>query len=52
KDHFELACSLTVERGLDLKLVHKDNDAQFYIEQGVLEGVACRWVRDIQDYLD
>ncbi|KAK2737135.1 hypothetical protein CKAH01_18867 [Colletotrichum kahawae] len=52
KQHFELAYSLTIARGLDLELVREDNDAQFYIEQGVLEGVACRWVRDIQVYID
>ncbi|KAE9571015.1 hypothetical protein CGMCC3_g12947 [Colletotrichum fructicola] len=52
KQHFELAYSLTIARGLDLELVHEDNDAQFYIEQGVLEGVARRWVRDIQVYID
>ncbi|KDN62217.1 hypothetical protein CSUB01_12298 [Colletotrichum sublineola] len=42
KDHFELACNLTVERGLDLELIYEDNNAQFYIKQGVLEGVARR----------
>ncbi|KAJ5005564.1 hypothetical protein K4K57_011679 [Colletotrichum sp. SAR 10_99] len=52
KQHFELAYNITIEMGLDLELIHDDNDAQFFIEQGVLEGVARRWVRDIQAYLD
>ncbi|KXH56230.1 hypothetical protein CNYM01_13770 [Colletotrichum nymphaeae SA-01] len=52
KRYFELAYNLTLERGLDLELVHEDNDAQFFIEQGVLEGVARRWVRDIEVYLE
>ncbi|KAF4772716.1 hypothetical protein HER10_EVM0004022 [Colletotrichum scovillei] len=52
KRYFQLAYNLTIERGLDLELVHEDNDAQFFIEQGVLEGVARRWVRDIEVYLD
>ncbi|KAK0367742.1 hypothetical protein CLIM01_14901 [Colletotrichum limetticola] len=42
KRYFELTYNLTIERGLDLELVHEDNDAQFFIKQGVLEGVARR----------
>lgn len=52
KRHYELARDLTLERGLDLELVHEDNDAQFFIERGVLEGVARRFVRDIEAFLD
>jgi len=29
-----------------------DKDAQFYIELGVLEGVAWRWVRDAKAFRD
>lgn len=47
-----LACSLTLERGFDLDLVHEDNDARYFIDQGVLEGVARRWVKDVQEFLD
>ncbi|KAF4921419.1 hypothetical protein CGCF245_v015591 [Colletotrichum fructicola] len=47
KRYFELAYNLTIERGLDLELVHEDNDAQFFIQQGVLEGVARRVLRFI-----
>jgi hypothetical protein len=39
-------------RGDDLELVYEDKDAQFYIELGVLEGVARRWVRDVKAFLD
>lgn len=52
KRHYELARDLTLERALDLELVHEDNDAQFFIERGVLEGVARRFVRDIEAFLD
>lgn len=52
KRHYELARDLTLERGLDLELVHEDNNAQFFIERGVLEGVARRFVRDIEAFLD
>ena len=52
KQQYELARDLTLERGLDLELIHEDNDAQFYIERGVLEGVARRFVRDVKAFLD
>lgn len=39
KEQYKLARDLMLERGLDLELVHEDNDVQFYIERGVLEGV-------------
>ncbi|KAH6980581.1 hypothetical protein EDB80DRAFT_738039 [Ilyonectria destructans] len=52
KSHYELARDLSLERGLDLELIHEDNDAQFYIDHGVLEGVARRWVRDIEAFVD
>jgi hypothetical protein len=52
KQHYELARDLTLERGFDLDLIYEDNDAQFYIERGVLEGIARRFVRDVKDFLD
>lgn len=52
KQQYEVACDLTMDRGFDLELLHEDNDAEFYIEQGVLEGVARRWVRDVKAFLD
>lgn len=52
KQQYELARDLTLDRGFDLELVHEDNDAQFYIERGVLEGVARRFVRDVKAFLD
>lgn len=50
KQHYELAHDLTLERGFDLELVRQDGDAQYYIERGVLEGVARRWVQDIETF--
>jgi len=52
RQHYELARDLTLGRGDDLELVYEDKDAQFYIELGVLEGVARRWVRDVEAFLD
>jgi hypothetical protein len=51
KQHYKLAYDLTLGRGDDLQLVYKDNNAQFNIELGVLEGVARRWVRDVEAFL-
>jgi hypothetical protein len=43
---------MTLERGDDLELVYEDKNSQFYIELGVLDGVARRWVRDVKAFLD
>ena len=52
KQQYRLALDLTLDRGFDLELIHEDNDAQFYIDRGVLEGVARRFVRDVESFLD
>jgi len=52
KQNYELARDLTLERGFDLDLIYEDNDAQYYIDQGIIEGVARRWVKDVSDFLD
>jgi hypothetical protein len=52
RQHYEVARDLTLGRGDDLELVYEDKNAQFYIELGVLEGVARRWVRDVEAFLD
>jgi len=39
-------------RGDDPELVYEDKDAQSFIELGVLEGIARRWVRDVKTFLD
>ncbi|KAJ6436642.1 reverse transcriptase domain protein [Purpureocillium lavendulum] len=52
KRAYELARDLTLARSLDLELVDEDNDAQFYIDKGVSEGVARRFVRDVHVFLE
>lgn len=52
KQQYRLALDLTLDRGFDLKLIHKDNDAQFYIDQGVLKGVAKRFIRNVTSFLN
>ena len=37
EQQYELARILTLERDLDLELIHKNNDAQFYVERRVLK---------------
>ncbi len=31
---------------------YEDSDPQFYIERGVMEGVAQQWVRDVENFLE
>ncbi|KAK4068650.1 hypothetical protein Purlil1_13760 [Purpureocillium lilacinum] len=52
KKAYELARDLTLARSLDLELVDEDNDAQFYVDKGVSEGVARRFVRDVHIFLE
>jgi hypothetical protein len=41
-----------LDRGDDLELVYEDKNSQLYIELGVLDGVARRWVRDVKTFLE
>ncbi len=52
RQHYELARNLTLDRGDDLELVYEDKNSQLYIELGVLDGVARRWVRDVKTFLE
>ncbi|KAK4071523.1 hypothetical protein Purlil1_13414 [Purpureocillium lilacinum] len=52
KKAYELARDLTLARSLDLEPVDEDNDGQFYIDKGVSEGVARRFVRDVHVFLE
>lgn len=51
KQQYELARELTLERGFDLELISEEGDPQYYLERGVLEGVARRFVRDVKAFL-
>jgi hypothetical protein len=44
---YRKACDLTLGDGLDLEQVYRDQDAGFYIENGVKRGIARRFVSDI-----
>jgi hypothetical protein len=47
KMEYRKACDLTLGDGLDLEQVYRDQDAGFYIENGVKRGIARRFVSDI-----
>jgi hypothetical protein len=48
KLEYQKACAITLDEGLDLELVHEDQNADLYIRKGVKPGVARRFVRDIE----
>ena len=50
KTEYQKACDLTLDDGLDLEQVYKDQDAQFYVDKGVKRGIARRFVRDIETW--
>jgi hypothetical protein len=50
KIEYRKACDLTLADGLDLEQVYKDQDAGFYIENGVKRGIARRFVSDIETW--
>ncbi|KAJ9133189.1 hypothetical protein NKR23_g10952 [Pleurostoma richardsiae] len=50
KMEYQKACAITLAKGLDLELVHEDQDADLYIKNGVKRGVARRFVRDIETW--
>lgn len=52
KQQYQLARDLTLDKGLDLELLYSDQDAQFYIDHRIMEGVARRWVRDVKLFFD
>lgn len=52
KRQYELARNLTLEVYFDLELLHEDNNPQHFIRQGVTEGIARRWVRDVRTFLN
>jgi hypothetical protein len=51
KAQFRQACDVTLASGLDLKQIHEDHDAGFFIEKGVAVGIARRFVSDISRWV-
>jgi hypothetical protein len=47
KAEFQKACDLIIEDGLDLELVHQDQNPDFLVKRGIKRGIAQRVVGDI-----
>lgn len=48
KDNIKKACDIALANSLDLKQIHKDQELNFFINQGMIVGVACCFVEEIQ----
>jgi hypothetical protein len=47
KAQFRQACDIALANGLDLQLIHEDQDPSFFINQGIMVGIARQFVRDV-----
>ncbi|KAK1973899.1 hypothetical protein LZ30DRAFT_787423 [Colletotrichum cereale] len=47
KLEFWKAYNVALDHGLDLEQVHEDQQPDFFVEQGVIVGIARRFIRDI-----
>ncbi|GKZ33294.1 hypothetical protein AbraIFM66950_003136 [Aspergillus brasiliensis] len=52
KDNVEKACDIALTNGFDLRQINKDRDAKLFEKNGVVVGVARRFVDDIQEWLN
>nr|KMM69072.1 hypothetical protein CPAG_05395 [Coccidioides posadasii RMSCC 3488] len=51
KNNIDKARDVALVNGLDLEQIYKDQDPDFFIQQGVKVGVARRFVRDISTWI-
>jgi hypothetical protein len=47
KAQFRQACDIALANGFDLQLIYKDQDPSFFIDQGIMVGIARQFVRDV-----
>ncbi|GCB25807.1 hypothetical protein AAWM_08692 [Aspergillus awamori] len=52
KDNVEKACDIALTNGFDLRQINKNRDAKLFEKNGVVVGVARRFVDDIQEWLN
>ena len=52
QSEYQKVCEITLEEGLDLELVHEQQDYMFFVDKGAKRGVAQRFVRDIEEWVD
>lgn len=50
KEDFRKACDIATTHALDLELLHEDGDATTFTAEGVRNGTAKRFIRDIVDW--
>ena len=48
KNEIRKLCSIALDHGLDLQQLYDDQDPGFFVKEGVKVGIAQRFIRDIQ----
>jgi hypothetical protein len=51
KAQFRQTCNVALANGLDLRMIHKDQDPSFFIDKGIMVGIARQFVRDIGEWV-
>ncbi|KAJ5851750.1 uncharacterized protein N7529_011135 [Penicillium soppii] len=51
KAQFRQACKVALANSLDLRLIHEDQDPSFFIDKGIVVGIARQFVRDIGQWV-
>lgn len=51
KAQFRQACNVALAGGLDLRLIHEDQDPSFFIDKGIVVGIARQFVRVIGQWV-
>ncbi|KAK9612677.1 hypothetical protein V6Z94_010212 [Aspergillus fumigatus] len=52
KEQMDIARNVALENCLDLRQIHKDQDSEFFVNQGVKVGAARRFVGEIKSWLE
>ncbi|KAJ6025020.1 hypothetical protein N7540_005817 [Penicillium herquei] len=50
KAQFRQACDIALANGFDLQLIYQDQDPSFFVDQGILVGIARQFIRDIMKW--
>lgn len=51
KAQYQRACDLAMKHLLDLQQIHEDQDLQFFTDNGVVKGIARRFIDDIEPWV-
>ena len=51
KAQFRQTCNMALANGLDLRMIHEDQDPSFFIDKGIMVGIARQFVRDIGEWV-